>query len=128
MSATANKRAQGLGPSKHGVGHFIAERVTSIALVPLSIWAVYAIIVLAPLPYEGVVLWLHNPINTVLSVLFVAFSFYHMGLGMQVVIEDYIHRRGSLMGLLLFNALVWGGGAVLAIVCILKVAFSGGYA
>ena len=114
--------------ASHGTGHFVAERVTSLALIPLSLWAVYAVIRLAPLPYEGVVDFLANPVNTTLAVLFIALSFYHMGLGMQVVIEDYIHRRGSLMGLLLVNALVWGGGAVLAIVCILKVAFSGGYA
>jgi len=128
MSATANKRAKGLGPSKHGVGHFIAERVTSIALVPLSIWAVYAVIVLAPLPYEGVVFWLQNPVNTVLSVLFVAFSFYHMGLGMQVVVEDYIHKRSTLVALLLLNAAVWFVSATVAIVSIVMVAFSGAYA
>ncbi len=127
-SGTANKRAKGLGPSKHGAGHFIAERVTSLALVPLSIWAVYAVIALAPLPYEGVVFWLQNPINTILAVLFVAFSFYHMGLGMQVVIEDYIHRRSSLVSLLLLNAAAWFLSGAVAIISIVMVAFSGAYA
>jgi succinate dehydrogenase / fumarate reductase membrane anchor subunit len=121
-------RARGLGSAKHGVGHFIAERVTSIALVPLSIWAVYAVIVLAARPYEGVVLWLHNPINTVLSVLFTAFSFYHMGLGMQVVVEDYIHKRSTLVALLLLNAAAWFLSGTVAIVSIVMVAFSGAYA
>jgi succinate dehydrogenase / fumarate reductase membrane anchor subunit len=114
--------------NSHGAGHFIAERVTALALVPLSIWAVYAVITLAPLPYEGAVDFVSHPVNTTLAVLFVMLSFYHMGLGMQVVIEDYIHRRGTLIALLLFNALVWGVSAVLAIVSILKVAFSGGLA
>jgi succinate dehydrogenase / fumarate reductase membrane anchor subunit len=117
-----------LGSAKHGAGHFIAERVTAIALAPLSIWAVYALINLSPLPYEGVVEWLRHPLNTILSVLFTGFSFYHMGLGMQVVIEDYIHRRSTLMGLLLLNAFVWWAAGAATIISILKVAFSGVYA
>ena len=128
MASSATSRVKGKGANKHGVGHFIAERVTSIALVPLSLWAVYAVIALAPLPYEGVVSWLQSPLNTLLSVLFVAFSFYHMGLGMQVVVEDYIHKRGTLVLLLLLNALTWWLGGTVAVVAILKVAFTGAYA
>jgi succinate dehydrogenase / fumarate reductase membrane anchor subunit len=116
------------GSSKHGAAHFIAERVTSVALVPLSLWAVYAVITLAPLPFEGAVAFIQHPWNTVLAVLFIAMSFYHMGLGMQVVIEDYIHKHGTLIVLLLLNALIWWLGGTVAIVSIFKVAFSGAYA
>ncbi len=119
---TPRSRAAGLGSAKHGVGHWIAERVTSVALVPLSLWAVFAALRIAPLGYEQAVLWLQNPINTTLAVLFAGLSFYHMGLGMQVVIEDYIHRRSTLITLLLLNAFVWFGVGTAAIVAILKVA------
>jgi succinate dehydrogenase / fumarate reductase membrane anchor subunit len=113
------------GSAKHGASRWMAERVTALALIPLSLWAVYAVIALAPLPYEGVVAWLQHPWNTVLAVLFIASAFYHMGMGLQVVVEDYIHKHATLIALLLLNALVWGLGAVVAIISILKVAFSG---
>ena len=119
---TPRSRAAGLGSAKHGVSHWIAERVTSVALVPLSLWAVFAALRIAPMGYEQAVLWLQNPINTTLAVLFAGLSFYHMGLGMQVVIEDYIHRRVTLITLLLLNAFVWFGVGTAAIVAILKVA------
>ena len=119
---TPRSRAAGLGSAKHGVGHWIAERVTSVALVPLSLWAVFAALRVAPLGYEQAVLWLQNPVNTTLAVLFTGLSFYHMGLGLQVVIEDYIHRRLTLITLLLLNAFVWFGVGTAAIVAILKVA------
>jgi succinate dehydrogenase / fumarate reductase membrane anchor subunit len=119
---TPRSRAAGLGPAKHGVSVWIAERVTSVALVPLSLWAVFAALTVAPLGYEGAVLWLQGPLNTILAVLFAGLSFYHMGLGMAVVIEDYIHRRATLIILLLLNAFVWFGMATATVVAILKVA------
>ncbi|MBN9320053.1 MAG: succinate dehydrogenase, hydrophobic membrane anchor protein [Caulobacterales bacterium 68-7] len=128
MARSPEARVKAQGSAKHGASHFIAERVTSIALVPLSLWAVYAVIALAPLPYEGVVAWLQSPLNIVFSTLFIAIAFYHMGIGMKVVIEDYIHKPSSLVLLLLLNTLAWGLGAVVAIVCILKVAFTGAVA
>ena len=74
------------------------------------------------------VAWLQSPLNIVFSTLFIAIAFYHMGIGMKVVIEDYIHKPSSLVLLLLLNTLAWGLGAVVAIVCILKVAFTGAVA
>jgi succinate dehydrogenase / fumarate reductase membrane anchor subunit len=121
---TPRSRAAGLGSAKHGVGVWIAERVTSVALVPLSLWAVFAALSIAPLGYDGAVMWLQSPVNTVLAVLFAGLSFYHMGLGMTVVIEDYIHRRLTLITLLLLNAFVWFGMATATIVAILKVAIA----
>lgn len=121
---TPRSRAAGLGPARHGVSHWIAERVTGLALVPLSLWAVFAVLAVAPVGYEGAVLWLQSPVNATLSVLFAGLSFYHMGMGMAVVIEDYIHERAMLIGLLLLNAFVWFGVGAITIVSILKVAFT----
>ena len=119
---TPRSRAAGLGAAKEGVHTWIAERVSAIALVPLSLWAVYAALRLAPMGYDQAVLWLQHPLNTVLAVLFAALSFYHMGMGLRVVIEDYIHRRSTLIFLLLLNAFVWWGMGTATIVALLKIA------
>ena len=119
---TPRSRAAGLGAAKEGVHTWIAERVTAIALVPLSLWAVYAALRVAPLGYESTILWLQQPLNTVLAVLFAALSYYHMGMGLRVVIEDYIHRRSTLIALLLLNAFVWWGMGTATIVALLKIA------
>jgi succinate dehydrogenase / fumarate reductase membrane anchor subunit len=119
---TPRSRAAGLGPAKEGVHTWIAERVSAIALVPLSLWAVFAALRVAPLGYEQTLLWLQQPLNTVLAVLFAALSYYHMGMGLRVVIEDYIHRRATLIALLLINAFVWWGMGTATVVALLKVA------
>lgn len=119
-------RARGLGSSKHGVGHFIAIRVTSIALVLLTLWGVWSAISLENGAYQGAVEWLRSPINAALASLLAFISFWHMQLGMRTVIEDYFQRPATKGLLLVLSVFVcWTGGAV-AILSILKVAFSDG--
>ena len=117
-------RARGLGAAKHGAGHWLSERVTSIALVPLSLWAVVAALRLSKVGYDGAVAWLHDPVNAVLSVLLLAVGFQHMHAGLRVVVEDYIHTPLNRSALLLVNLFVCVLGAALAIFCILKVALA----
>ena len=119
-------RARGLGAAKHGVGHWISERVTSAALVPLVLWAVYSGLVLAVAGYRGAVAWLQSPVNAVLTVLLIAVGFLHMHGGLRVVVEDYIGRPLTKSALLLLNLFVCGLGAALAIFSVLKVAIIGG--
>ena len=119
-------RARGLGSAKHGVGHFIAQRVSAVALVPLVLWAVYSAVHLSHVGYSGARDWLSSPLNAGLMVLLVVAGFWHMQLGMRTVIEDYIHKNTSKAALLMLNVFAaWAGGA-LAVVCLLKVAFGGG--
>ncbi|MGZ8406804.1 MAG: succinate dehydrogenase, hydrophobic membrane anchor protein, partial [Caulobacteraceae bacterium] len=101
------------------------ERVTSIALIPLVLWAVYSGFTLAVTDYAGAVLWAGHPVNAVLLILLLAVSFIHMHAGLRVVIEDYIHTALTKSALLLLNLFVCVGGAALAIFCVLKVAFTG---
>lgn len=124
---TPMSRARGLGASKHGVGHFITERVSGLALVPLSLWAVFAGLRLASLGFDGVVEWVSIPHNTVLLSLLIVAALIHLKGAIQVVIEDYVE------GFVLKSVLVIGnlflcilGGAV-GIVSILKVAFTGAF-
>jgi succinate dehydrogenase / fumarate reductase membrane anchor subunit len=123
---TDHSRARGLGAAKHGAGHWLSERITSILLAPLSVWAVFAALRLAAADYATAVLWLQRPLNATLLVLLVIVGFVHMHAGMRVIVEDYIHKVLSKSALLMLNlavCLVFGGLAVLSI---LKVAVGGG--
>ena len=114
-------RARGLGSAKHGVGHFIGQRVSAVALIFLALWGVWSALTLASGGYAAASAWLHSPLNATILALVAIAAFYHMQLGMRVVIEDYIHRGATKAVLLIGNLFVcWTGGA-LTIVCVLKV-------
>ncbi|HEY0435071.1 MAG TPA: succinate dehydrogenase, hydrophobic membrane anchor protein [Phenylobacterium sp.] len=123
---TPLSRARGLGAARHGAGHWVSERVSSIALVPLTVWAAYGVIKLAGGDYDAAVAWVREPLNATLLVLTLAISFWHMQSGMRVVVEDYIHKTLTKSALLILNLFVCGLAAALAIFSILKVAFAGG--
>jgi succinate dehydrogenase / fumarate reductase membrane anchor subunit len=124
---TGLSRARGLGSAKHGVGGFIVERVTSIALIPLVLWAVYSGLYLSVQQYAGAVIWLRSPLNAVLLGLLIVVGFWHMHVGVRVIVEDYIHKPLSKSTLLLLNLFVCVGAGALALFCVLKVAFGGAY-
>lgn len=87
-------KARGLGSAKSGTAHWWMLRVTSAALIPLSYWLVKLIDLSATAPYEQTRAWLAAPINAVAMTAFIAAVFYHAGLGLRVVIEDYVGREG----------------------------------
>ena len=119
-------RARGLGAAKHGVGHWIAERVSAAALIPLVLWGAFAAIRLASLDYYGAIAWLtSSALNPTLLVLLVVTSFLHMHAGMRVVIEDYIEKHLSRAGLLLLNLFACALFGALAVFSILTVALGG---
>ena len=119
-------RARGLGSAKHGAGHWVSERVTANALVPLTVWAVYGVLRLAAGDYGLAVHWIQDPLNATLAVITLAISFWHMHAGMRVIVEDYIHKALTKTTLLLINLFVCGLVGALAIVSILKVALGAG--
>lgn len=85
-------KAKGLGSAKSGFAHWWAQRVTAVALIPLVIWFV-ANIVHAIGSEEHLLAFVRTPFNAIVMVLFMVSTLYHAALGMQVVIEDYIHCR-----------------------------------
>ncbi|HKR88289.1 MAG TPA: succinate dehydrogenase, hydrophobic membrane anchor protein [Phenylobacterium sp.] len=123
---TPLSRARGLGAARHGVTHWISERVGAVALVPLTLWGVFAVLRLAAGDYDFAVHWIAQPLNAVLMVLLLGISFWHMASGLRVVIEDYIHVTLNKSALLILNLFVCGLAGALAIFSILKVAFGGG--
>jgi succinate dehydrogenase / fumarate reductase membrane anchor subunit len=99
-------KVRGLGAAKHGAGHFIAQRVTAIALLFLVPWFLVSLIAAVRGGYDGAVDFIGQPLNAVLILLAVGTALYHMRVGMQVVIEDYIEKSGTRMLLLILNTFV----------------------
>lgn len=118
-------RARGLGAAHHGASHWLAERVSAIALVPLVLWAIFGVLRLASMDYQGAVLWVSSPLNAVLLVLLTATAYWHMHAGMRVIVEDYIAKTFTKAALLLLNLFVSVLVGGLAIFSILKVALGG---
>ena len=93
--------ARGLGSAKAGTGHWWAQRVTALALIPLSLWFVVSMLELVRADYVVVLDWLHAPWTAVLLSVYLFTLFYHAYLGLQVVIEDYVHTEWLKIGTLL---------------------------
>jgi succinate dehydrogenase / fumarate reductase, membrane anchor subunit len=116
-------RVLGLGSAKEGVGHWWTQRVTSVALVVLTLWFVSALLRLGDLGYPIVTAWMSSPLNAVLLSLLIATAVYHSQLGVQVVVEDYVARHGTkVIVLLLLNFLHVVAGA-LGVFSVLRIAF-----
>jgi succinate dehydrogenase / fumarate reductase membrane anchor subunit len=122
---TPLRRARGLGSAKHGVGHFIGQRVSAVALLLLSPWALWTGAHLAGRDYGAVRGWFGSPVNASLLILVVLAGLYHGQLGMRVIIEDYVERPLTRTLLLIANAFVAALAATIATVSILGVMFGG---
>ena len=118
-------RVRGLGSAKGGTSHWWAQRVTAVALVPLSAWFVFSIINLVGVDREGLKVWVNGPVSFVLMVLFLIALFYHMQLGLQVVIEDYVHNERNKVISLILNKLIAVFLVVSSITALMKIAFGG---
>lgn len=117
-------KVRGLGSAKHGVMHWWLQRVTAIALIPLSIWFIGALISVMLSPdVLNIARWLSSSINAISLLLFLIALFYHAKLGLQVVIEDYIKCPFTKYSLLLANLFFCFGGATICIVAVLKLHF-----
>lgn len=114
-------RVRGLGSAKEGVHHWWSQRLTAVALAPLSLWFIYSLLVVTGADYATVSAWLSTPLNAVLMLLFIFSLYYHAVLGVQVVIEDYIESEWQKMAcLILIRFLAWIAGLSAAI-AVLKV-------
>lgn len=114
-------KVRGLGAAKSGTTEFIASRVTSIALSPLCVWLVISAAVNLDGGYESAVAWAARPLNAVLLILLVVASFYHMGGGMRVIVEDYIHKNSTKALLLLGNVFLWTALTAASVFAIVKI-------
>jgi succinate dehydrogenase / fumarate reductase membrane anchor subunit len=114
-------KAQGLGSSHSGVSHFWKQRVTAVALIPLTVWFAISVLGLVGAPIAAVLTFLFNPVNAVLMGAFILIGLYHMVLGIQEVILDYVPHPGFKFFLMLCN---WGFALAVAaasIVALLRI-------
>jgi succinate dehydrogenase / fumarate reductase membrane anchor subunit len=110
-------RARGLGAAKAGAVHWWAQRLTSLALVPLTLWFLCAMVRMLGATRDDVVSWMAGPLPLVLLIALVIATFHHLQAGMQVVIEDYVDHDWLRIGSIL---LVKGLSALLALACIVS--------
>jgi succinate dehydrogenase / fumarate reductase membrane anchor subunit len=124
-SASALGKVRGLGSAEEGGGHWISERVTSIALVILGAWLMASLLLLPDLRLATVREWLSGPSGAIPMTLLVVTSFIHGLDGMKVVVDDYVENEGNRFAvnlLLLFLAI---GGAAIALFALARIAFGG---
>ncbi|MBO6795578.1 MAG: succinate dehydrogenase, hydrophobic membrane anchor protein [Maricaulis sp.] len=119
---TPTSKVRGLGASGHGAGHWIAHRVSSVAmflLAPVFVW----MLAMSGAPDPAATReFLASPAGAIVTLLTLTAAFYHMRMGMQVVIEDYIHKAGMKFTLLIGNTLLTAGLWLATVFCLVKIA------
>ena len=114
-----------LGAAKEGVSHWWSQRVTSVALLLLGLWFVASLLRMPGFGYEVIITWIAVPFNSVLLLLLIASLVYHSQLGVQVVVEDYVHHHGLKIATMMLLTFAHVAVAALAIFAVLRIAFSG---
>ena len=124
-SRTPLGRAKGLGSAKEGVSHWWVQRLTAVALVPLLLWGTFAVVGLMGAEHAEVVSWMAQPVHTALLVLLLVALFYHADLGLQVIIEDYVHAEAVKITSLVVVKFTMIFLGALAVISVLRVAVGG---
>ena len=119
------KKAKGLGSSHHGVEHWMKQKITALANIPLVLWLIWSILGLQGASYAEFTNWLAQPINAILMILLVLSVTVHAKLGAQVITEDYITKKCLKNAKLIGQKLFFSAMAVACIFSILKIAFGG---
>jgi succinate dehydrogenase / fumarate reductase membrane anchor subunit len=118
-------RVRGLGSAGAGAHHWWLERLTSVSTLILFVWLLVSLLTLPNLAFDTVTEWLRSPLGAVPMLLLIVSTFWHLKLGMQVVIEDYVHEEGmKLFSIALLNFFAIALGAT-AFFSVLKIAFGG---
>jgi succinate dehydrogenase / fumarate reductase, membrane anchor subunit len=118
---TPLSRAIGLGSAHSGVQHWWAQRVSAIALAPLTVWFIVAIIAHTGADYTTFVAWMRNPVTGILMTLLLIALFYHTALGLEVIVEDYVHSGAKFAAVIAVRLVCFAFG-VAGILAILRIA------
>jgi succinate dehydrogenase / fumarate reductase membrane anchor subunit len=126
MSSASNlrhpmKTARGLGSAKSGLHHWLAQRISAIALAPLSVWFVWHATWLFSADYMSAMVFLTQPLNAMLMAVFAVTLLYHSYLGLQVVVEDYVANEFKKLATLVVLQFIHVLLAVAAVFAVLKV-------
>ena len=124
IQKTAYGIVSGLGSGKSGTHHWWHQRVTSIALIFLGLWLVYVFTCQVPTVYQGAVIWIKCPTHATLLILTILIGLYHGALGLQVIIEDYVHKawlKISLLYTMKFLVILLAVGSVVSLIKIMYI-------
>ena len=124
-NGTSIGRVRGLGSAHEGAHHWLLQRFTAIGNLVLVLFLLVSFLMLPAYDYATVTDWLASPIASAALILLIVSTFWHARLGLQVLIEDYIHQGGSRFALTALLNLVAVAGAVFGIFCIASIAFAG---
>ncbi|MEL7683993.1 succinate dehydrogenase, hydrophobic membrane anchor protein [Citromicrobium bathyomarinum] len=124
-NGTSIGRVRGLGSAYEGAHHWLLQRFTAIGNLVLVLFLLVSFLLLPAYDYGTVTGWLSSPIAAAALILLIVSTFWHARLGLQVLIEDYIHQGGSRFALIALLNLVAVAGAVFGIFCIASIAFAG---
>lgn len=116
--------AIGLGSAKAGVAHWWAERVSAVALVPLTVWFAAALIAHTGSDYAAFIAWMRTPLTTIAMILLLIAMFHHTALGLQVVIEDYVHTAAKFAAVIAVHFACFALAST-GIVAVLRIALGG---
>jgi len=94
-----------LGSGKEAVLHWWMQRITAVVLVPVVIWFAFAVAMLGSASYQTVASWLQSPVVAILLILFIVATFYHIKLGMEVIIDDYVRGWQKTASLILLDVI-----------------------
>jgi len=118
-------RVRGLGSAKDGTHHWWMQRLTAVALVPLCLWFVASVAMMAGAGHAAFLAWVASPLVAILLVLLIVAVFHHAQLGLQVVIEDYVSGKGCRLACIVVVKLAAFALGVAAVFAVLKIAFRG---
>lgn len=124
-SGTNIGRVRGLGSAQEGAHHWIVQRVTAVSNMLLVLWLIFSLLRLPNYEHELLVEWLASPLVAVPMILMLISIFWHLRLGLQVLIEDYIPDHGVKFGVMTLLNFFAIGGAALGIFSVAKIAFTG---
>ena len=120
---TAIARVRGLGSAKTGTEHWWMQRVTAVGLIPLTLWFVASVVSLAGAEFETAYLWVASPAGSVPMILLLLAGLWHGKLGLQVVVEDYIHAEGVKVAILMLLTLATVALGVAGVFAVCKISF-----
>lgn len=123
MSSSSNWKVHDLGASRKGLHHWWMQRITAVALMPLSAWLVFSLACLADAQYATLVVWTSDPLHSVLLITFLLAAYYHAMLGLQTILEDYIHTEWLRISSIIVSNLILLLLLIASVFSVLKIAF-----
>ncbi len=123
MSSSSNWKVHDLGSSRKGLLHWWMQRITAVALMPLSAWLIFSLACLHNLDYQTLVSWIKDPGHSVLLIGFLLSAYYHAMLGLQTIFEDYVHPEWLRISSIVCSNLILLLLLIASIFSVLKIAF-----